>query len=384
MEKTDLTSAEYWDSPGIDLRLNPKRNYQTDGLLTAARHLSGVESAIVLATSGSEGQVKYVVLEKSAMLASAKAVNAHCAIGPDDVWLAGLSTFHVGGLGIYARAHLSGSRIVTMPWDEWKKDGSLFVKACDEGQVTVTSLTPVHLFDLVEHQVKCPASLRGIFIGGGALSQELGSRARELDWPLWTTYGMTESSSQIATSLEIAPTLPILPICETAIDNQTGRLKIRGEALFTGYLTRSDQTGDWTFDSARDIEGWFTTGDCAELAAGKLKFTGRADDLVKVLGELVSVRKLEQQLSNLGLKAVVVPMPHPRRGHELYAAIEGGAGELDRAEKFKEDQPELERFTGLIRFEILPTTELGKIDRIKVAEAIGDDRMFGIGTGFLP
>ena len=364
MEKIDLTTADYWTAPGIDVRLNPKRSYRTEGLAAALRELTGLDSVIVLATSGSEGQVKYVVLEKSAMLASAKAVNEHCGITQDDVWLAGLSTFHVGGLGIYARASLSGSLVITMPWDEWKKDGSLFVESCNEGQVTLTSLTPVHLFDLVEHRVKCPVSLRGVFIGGGALSGELGKRARELGWPLWTTYGMTESASQIATSIEGESDLPTLPIWETGTDQETGRLKIRGPALFSGYLSRTNETGNWSFNSARDDDGWFTTGDCVDLSIdGRLQFTGRADDLVKVLGELISVSKLEKNLCDQGLKAVVMAKEHPRRGHEFLAFVEGGDVAMAKATRFNQEQPELEKLSRLISVEKLPTTEIGKIDR---------------------
>jgi len=370
VDKIDLTSAEYWTGPGIDLRLNPKRSYETGGLREAVHNLAGLDAAIVLATSGSEGQVKYVVLEKSALLASAKAVNCHCKIGASDVWLAGLSTFHVGGLGIYARAFLSGSRVETMPWDKWKKDGSSFLKACNEGRVTVTSLTPVHLFDLVDRRIKSPSSLRGVFIGGGTLSEDLASRARELGWPLWTTYGMTETSSQIATSIESLTDLPILPIWETATDEKTGRLKVRGEALFAGYLTRDEATGIWGFNSARDSDAWFTTGDCAELGSGNLQFTGRADDLVKVLGELVSVRKLEKQLCDLGLKAVVIPKQHSRRGHQLFAFVEGGLKEFERAQQFNEGKTELEKFAEIDSIIELPTTDLGKVDRSALRKII--------------
>lgn len=361
------------------MRLNPKRCYETDGLREAVADLTEINSAIILATSGSEGQVKYVVLKKAALLASAKAVNAHCGIGSCDVWLAGLSTFHVGGLSIYARAYLSGARVETMPWDDWQRNGVPFVYACNKGQVTVTSLTPVHLFDLVEQELKCPASLRGVFVGGGELSENLANRARELNWPLWTTYGMTETASQVATSMESSSTLPILPIWETATDEEIGRLKVRGEALFSGYLFKSrtelysvdNQLADdglkihptWSFDSARDSDGWFTTGDCAELSDGHLKFAGRADDLVKVLGELVSVNKLESELCALSLKAVVIPVSHPRRGHEFFAFVEGGPEEWGRATQFNEGRTELERFAEIVNIIELPTTDLGKVDR---------------------
>jgi len=376
VEKIDLTSADYWNGPGIDVRLNPRRSHETEGLSDALRDVAGIESAVVLATSGSEGRVKYVTLTKTAMLASARAVNAHSGIGSEDVWLAGLSTFHVGGLSIYSRAFLSGSRVEVMPWDKWQKSGGPFVNACRERQVTVTSLTPVHLFDLVENRVKCPPSLRGVFIGGGALSRELGHRALELGWPLWPTYGMTETASQVATSRGGDPEwLPILDGWETSVD-QAGRLKIRGQALFSGYLTRRETPGNWKFDSARDEGGWFTTGDRVDLIDGKLKFAGRFDDLVKVSGELVSVSKLERDLGNLGLKAAVIPRPHPRRGNLLVAFVEGGCAELKKARQFNEGKTGLEKLAEIIPLEKLPDTQSGKIDQAalkKLAKCQGDD-----------
>ncbi|HEX6085416.1 MAG TPA: AMP-binding protein, partial [Thermoanaerobaculia bacterium] len=69
-----------------------------------------------LATSGTTGSLKLTALSKRAMLASAAAVNRHLQSTASDVWLCVLPSFHVGGLGIYARAFLSGARVVT----EWR------------------------------------------------------------------------------------------------------------------------------------------------------------------------------------------------------------------------------------------------------------------------
>jgi O-succinylbenzoic acid--CoA ligase len=69
-----------------------------------------------LATSGTTGSLKLTALSKRAMLASAAAVNRHLQSDADDVWLCVLPTFHVGGLGIYARAFLSGAQVVTAEW----------------------------------------------------------------------------------------------------------------------------------------------------------------------------------------------------------------------------------------------------------------------------
>ena len=166
MEEIDLTSEKYWTEPGIDVRLNPKRNFgETDRLARALLSDSEINSAVVLATSGSQGEAKFPVLKKEALLVSARTVNEHCGLNEHDVWLCCLPTFHVGGLGIYARAYVSGAKVVPFAWDAWDKSGSHFVSACNRARATLTSLTPVHLFDLVEAEVKCPDFLRGVLVG---------------------------------------------------------------------------------------------------------------------------------------------------------------------------------------------------------------------------
>ncbi|MDP4849832.1 MAG: AMP-binding protein, partial [Verrucomicrobiales bacterium] len=207
-----------------------------------------------------------------------------------------------------------------------------------------------------------PPSLRGVFLGGGRIDAVLVEKARQLGWPVWATYGMSECASQIATSTgdEIA-LLPILPIWETTLDAQ-GRLRIRGEALFTGYVTKGD--GGWTLDTGRDDEGWFTTGDRIELRGRELRFLGRSDDLVKVSGELVSLSSLSARVAACGWIGLVVAVPHERRENELILVIEGA---LDEALAiFNEGLPPLEQVSRVVTLAPLPRTEVGKIDPARV------------------
>lgn len=365
-----LADPEFWESPGIDLRIAPRHAPEdAAGLERTVREELGVDSAVVVATSGSQGRPKYAVLEKRALLASAAAVNRHCGLGAEDCWLGGLSTFHVGGLAIFARAFLSGARVVAMPWDQWERDGRRFVEMCYANWISVTSLTPVHLHDLVSHRVPCPESLRGVFVGGGALSPVLAARARALGWPVWTTYGMTEACSQVATCLEDEDLwLPVLPHWEVrgGDGSRPGRLSLRGEALFSGYVV-DDDAGGWRVERPFDDEGWFESGDLCRIKGEVLRFAGRADDLVKVLGELVSVGRVERLLGDaldgVGASAAVLALPHERKGNELVAFVEGGEEAKRAAWKFASEQPALERFSRVEAVEELPRTEVGKIDR---------------------
>ncbi len=359
MEAPDLTSPGYWESESLDLRLNPRRPVDSDGLRQFLEHELGVRAAVVIATSGSSGRARFVILPKTALLASARAVNAHCRLTPDDVWLGGLSTFHVGGLGIYARAFCNGARVVPLAWDTWTRDGSVFLDAIRSTRATLTSLTPAHLWDLVRAGARCPQPLRGLFLGGGILDPVLVAQARELGWPVWPTYGMSEASSQVATSLAgDGIWLDLLPHWETRIEGDSGRLALRGPALFSGHVERGP--GGWRFDPARDAAGWFATGDRCEWQPGRLRFVERLDDAVKVLGELVSLASLNARLVSFAITGLVVAVPDPRRGHELVLVREPGGDSLDR---FNEALPPVERVAREVVVKALPRTEVGKLDR---------------------
>ena len=371
METTRLTSSEYWESDSIDLRLNPRREIDAVGLDPFLRDDVGIQSSVVLATSGSSGGFKFVVLSKSALLNSAQAVIEHSGLGRDDMSLAGLSGFHVGGLGIYARAFLSGSEIVEMDSAGWKRDGSDLVRVLEEKSVTLTSMTPTHLHDLVSHKAQCPDALRLVFLGGGRMDAALIEKARELGWPIRVSYGMTEAGSQIATARDDSvDLLPVLPHWETKVDID-GRLVIRGEALFSGYAIR--EGAQWKFEDARDGGGWFVTGDRCELQDGMLRFSGRADDLVKISGELVSLsevnRLAESVAREMGSDAAAIALPDDRRENELVVVMK--ACERDASDLLCDLNSQLDGIEAVRRVvfvDQLPRTEIGKLDRVRLEQ----------------
>lgn len=365
METPHLMDPAIWVSDGVELRLNPKRPVAAEGLQAYLEEDLGIRAAFVLASSGSGGVAKFVVLSKAAVLASARAVNAHCGLTPEDVWLGNLSTFHVGGIGIQARAFANGAKVVPMAWDAWTRDGSGFLAAIDEARATLASLTPTHLWDLVRVRVKSPASLRGLFLGGGRIDPALVSQATDLGWPVWPTYGMTETASQVATSVAGDPEwLPLLPIWEGRVDGE-GRLWIKGDALCEGSVTIV--AGRWSFQPARDVAGWMATGDACESRGRELRFLTRLDGAVKVSGELVSLPILNDRLAELGIVGMVVAVPDPRRGNELIMVCE--TGHPDALNHFNDGLPPIEHVVRVVEVEALPRTEIGKPDRAAI-EAI--------------
>jgi O-succinylbenzoic acid--CoA ligase len=72
--------------------------------------------ALVMATSGSTGEPKGVVLTHDALAAHAHGVHARLAVDPSrDRWLACLPLAHMGGLGVVTRALIDGVGLDVLP-----------------------------------------------------------------------------------------------------------------------------------------------------------------------------------------------------------------------------------------------------------------------------
>jgi o-succinylbenzoate---CoA ligase len=298
-----------------------------------------------LSTSGTTGALKLTALSKRALLASAAAVNRHLLSDANDVWLCVLPAFHVGGLGIYARAFLSGARVVTEGWDG----------------VTLASLVPAQVSDLVRDRVTPPSRLRAVVVGGGALSEELYGAARALGWPLLPSYGMTECCSQVATApLDgLKPALRLLDHVEARIEAD-GRLALRSESLLTGYATESG------FIDPK-VDGWFITEDVATLDGRILRVEGRRGDFVKIGGESVDLSRLDRILSEITSEAAVFPIPDERLGHVIALAVASGdAGAIAAA--FNARVFPFERARRIVRVDAIPRTPLGKLQRARLVE----------------
>ena len=305
-----------------------------------------VTNCVLFRTSGSSGLAKWVALSRESLEWSARAVIGRFSICADDVLGLALPTHHVGGFGVVARAHFSGACLKRY---EGKWAAHRFVKWV-EG-VTVTSLVPTQVSDLVRHKLSAPPSLRVAIVGGGVLSSELKKQACLLGWPVLESYGMTETSSQVATGAG----LPLMEGWDAKVLD--GRLALRGGGLLRGYLI------DGVFHDPKR-EGWFLTQDRALLHDRSLEILGRADRQVKVLGELVDLDVLERRWEEkLHCDLAIVTQPDARRGVNLLLVTTGAEGMI---EDFNASLPGPERISAWRLIDALPRSALGKINREKL------------------
>lgn len=278
-----------------------------------------LSSHVLFETSGSSGKPKWVALSKDALRLSAAAVNKHLQVSAESSWGLVLPLHHVGGFGVCARAFEAGCHLEIF---EKRWHAAAFSDWLSRGHVTHTSLVPTQIYDLVKARIPAPPTLTAVVVGGGHLDIETGQAARDLGWPILASYGMTEAASQIATQsldqlekpYQPAP-ISLLPIWRAEISTDDV-LSISGPALFTGYiLSESDANPQFSF--APRTSEWHATMDQCLLDFAGITPIGRADFLVKVLGELVDPELIERELVGLS-EGKLIP------GSFVITAIEEG------------------------------------------------------------
>ena len=346
----------FWHSDECEVMCNtfsPQSSERLERWLTKHPEL---RSYVFFQTSGSTGKSKWVALSKAALLASARAVNEHLGVQTGARWGVALPIFHVGGFGMLVRAFLSGGKCQVFhgAWDPASFTRFVYTEKCE-----YLSLVPTQVVDLVERRCVAPLSVKCVVVGGGALSDAIFDAAKQLGWPLLRSYGMTESASQIATGDNGEGWLDLLAGRELRVSEQ-GVLEWRSEAGLSFYLIEDE--GEFRrVDPLRN--GWFTTEDRVELRDGQLRVLGRADSLVKVLGELVNLNELEQAVrDHTGCDCIIFTEPDERRGVNLFAVVESS------------EEVDLTKFTGLHRLEAVFTdrtflrSPLGKVKRAELVK----------------
>jgi len=339
------------------------------------RSQEDLEGHILFPTSGSTGAPKWVALSKDALLVSAMAVNAHLHVHDTSCWGLALPLHHVGGFGVVARAYDAACRLRVFG-RRW--DADAFASWLDAEAVSHVSLVPTQMVDLTRAGLRAPTRLQAVVVGGGRLDEATGRAARSLGWPVLASYGMTEAGSQIATqdmdSLRAgyhAAPLPLLPIwqAECAAD---GHLRIAGPALFSG--TVSAGPGGWSYQQR--VGTWHDTRDLARMDGDMLTPLGRADCLVKILGELVDPLEVERELAGYSGNSLapgafaVAALPDFRAEHVLVPVFSTTIP-VEMAENavsiHNSRVPGFRRLEKPVWIESLPVTEMGKVRRAELA-----------------
>jgi o-succinylbenzoate---CoA ligase len=225
--------------------------------------------ALVVATSGTTGQPKGVVLDHTAVEASARASSARLGVDPaSDRWVACLPLAHIGGLSVVTRSLLTGTPCTVLP----QFDAGSVERLAAEG-ATLVSLVATALGRTDT------SGYRTVLLGGAAPPDSLPGN-------VVTTYGMTETGSGIVYD-GVALDGVELRIGD-GTTGEEGEILVRGPMVLRHYRDGTDP---------RLAGGWFPTGDSGQLAAdGSLAVFGRIAEVIVSGGEKVWPAPVERIL----------------------------------------------------------------------------------------
>jgi o-succinylbenzoate---CoA ligase len=269
-------------------------------------------TAVVVATSGSSGEPKGVLLSAAALRASALATAER--LGGPAQWLLALPVVRVAGLQVLVRSLLARTSPVVLDTADGFDVGA-FVEATGQldGPRRCTALVPTQLLRLLDaggEALVALASYDAVLLGGAAAPAPLLARARDAGVAVVTTYGMTETCGGCV--------YDGLPLSGVQVDTVEGRVRVRGPVLADGYRLRPDLT------EAAFAGGSFDTGDLGHLdLEGRLVVTGRADDVIISGGENVAPGPVEDVLAGFPAVAevAVVGRPDAEWGQRVTAVV---------------------------------------------------------------
>jgi len=313
--------------------------------------------ALIISTSGSEGQSRPVLLGNAQLDAAAAASNSRLPLGPGDLWLNCLPLCHIGGQAILWRCTRAAAGMLLH--DGF--DAAAVAKDLERFPISHISLVPTMLARLLELGIKPPASLRVALIGGAALTQTLHNRAIAAGWPLCPSYGMSETAAQFATHTPAdGPWHEGLvggPMSGHEVEiSAEGRIRIRGPQVMVGYLD----------GSGVDAAGWLTSGDLGEIdGEGRLTVTGRADDMLISGGIKVHPLAVESCLAACpGVRDVAVTgLPDPVWGQRIVALVVGTVSPDTLFDHARQHLPAAARPRQIGILDRLPRNAAGKLER---------------------
>jgi len=272
-------------------------------------------------TSGTTGAPKGVLYShRSNYLNTLRCLQADAlALRQSDAVLVAVPMFHANAWGLPFAAAAVGA---TMVLPGRVTDGAALAGLIERHGVTLAMGVPTVWLGLIDHLDRTGGetpSLKRIVVGGSGIPDALRARLEErLGVTVQTSWGMTELSpmgtlsppateagaAQASGRTAMGLDMQLFDAEGVALAQQrnvVGRLKVRGHSVVERYYGHAE--------TALDAEGWFDTGDLAQIDdAGNLTISGRSKDLIKSGGEWINPADMEDivgALPSVDLVAVI-------------------------------------------------------------------------------
>jgi acyl-CoA synthetase (AMP-forming)/AMP-acid ligase II/acyl carrier protein len=295
--------------------------------------------AFIFQSSGTTAEPKLIPFSHRNMLAAATRLQAWFDLTPQDRCLSASPLFYSHGLKVTVFTPLLTGGTVAFPADASKFD---YLEWFGSLKPTWYSSAPtLHrlIFDQIQSKADAKTGhlLRFVLSGGAPLPRNvLEGLQQTLGVPVVEHYGSSEAA-QIAANLP-RPKCSKLGTCgipwpgtvmivgedgQPLPPGEQGEILVGGPTVTSGYLNAPE------LNRMSFVNGWFKSGDIGSIdSEGFLTLHGRKNDLINRGGEKISPIEIDEALLRhpAVAEAAAFPVPHPRLGEDVAAAVVLRAG----------------------------------------------------------
>ncbi len=361
---------------------NPKRHY-----LKQQINSNPQAAAVILFTSGSEGQPKGVVLSHQNLLSNFAQVRCHINFKTTDIVFCCLPLFHSFGLNAgLLMPVFGGGKVFLYPSPLHYR---IVPELIYELQATIFYATNTFYKGYARYAHAYDFDSIDFMVAGAEKLHEdtMHTYMHRFGHRIYQGYGVTETSPVISVNNKIqnksgtvgriVPDMDYYLEPVEGIDNG-GKLVVRGPNVMLGYLLH-DKPGVVQPPSTSRGAGWYDTGDIADVdREGYITILGRAKRFAKVGGEMVSLSSVEElaTLAWPNIPHAAVAVPDERKGERIILVTENQQAErkhlLEQAHKHHIGEMNIPREILLV--DKIPVLGTGKIDYITLTRQVtGED-----------
>jgi o-succinylbenzoate---CoA ligase len=255
----------------------PNSEYDQKVFDFCEKWLSG-QHEFILKTSGSTGEPKPIILTRFQMEASAKLTGKTFGLNLHDKALVCLNVEYIAGIMMLVRGMVLGLELTII------EPNSNPLENLENHDFNFAAFVPLQLQKILENknQIKVLNKMKAIIVGGAAVNEVLEKEIQQLEVPVYSTYGMTETVSHIA------------------ISRLNGADKSSNFQVLEGVKIGIDERNCLNIIADASNNELVQTNDIVEIInENEFKLIGRFDNIINSGGVKIQLEKVEKAFEKI-------------------------------------------------------------------------------------